>query len=277
VERAPRVLKTVSEVYTWTTVLGRRASLPLVLAPTGFTRMMQHQGELAVARAAAAGGRPVHAVHHGHHVAGGRGGGCAAGAQLVPALPVEGPRSRARRGRRPLLRFCLDWSEQRHHLGGTLGASVLASFEQSDWVTRRNGDRAVTLTKLGEQELGQRLGLKFSCPGQSLPAGRSRCGTGPDGWGAAAAAPLSTRHDEAVIKRRSVSSGARGSLSSATRGRCVSASGCRSPARQQQRRAAARSGETTSGSRRARRCAASSSRSSRRARGWRTSCGPACS
>ena len=66
------------------------------------------------------------------------------------------------RSRRPLLRFCLDWSEQRHHLGGTLGASVLASFEQSDWVTRRNGDRAVTLTKLGEQELGQRLGLKFS-------------------------------------------------------------------------------------------------------------------
>ena len=30
--------------------------------------------------------------------------------------------------RRPLLRFCLDWSEQRHHLGGRLGATLLATF-----------------------------------------------------------------------------------------------------------------------------------------------------
>jgi L-lactate dehydrogenase (cytochrome) len=34
-------------------ILGRPAALPLVLAPTGFTRMMHHEGELAVAAAAA--------------------------------------------------------------------------------------------------------------------------------------------------------------------------------------------------------------------------------
>ena len=58
VEFSPRVLRDVSAVDTSTTVLGRRAALPLVLAPTGFTRMMQHEGEVAVARAAAAAGVP---------------------------------------------------------------------------------------------------------------------------------------------------------------------------------------------------------------------------
>lgn len=58
VEFSPRVLRDVSAVDTATTVLGRPASLPLVLAPTGFTRMMQHEGEVAVARAAAAAGVP---------------------------------------------------------------------------------------------------------------------------------------------------------------------------------------------------------------------------
>lgn len=49
----PRVLRDVSTVKTARTVLGRTAALPLVLAPTGFTRMMHHEGESAVARAAA--------------------------------------------------------------------------------------------------------------------------------------------------------------------------------------------------------------------------------
>ncbi len=66
------------------------------------------------------------------------------------------------RSRRPLLRFCLDWSEQRHHLGGSLGAAILATFEQEKWITRRGGNRAVTITELGERELHQRLGLELN-------------------------------------------------------------------------------------------------------------------
>jgi len=58
VEFTPTVLQDVSAVDTSTTVLGQPARLPLVLAPTGFTRMMHHQGEAAVARAAAAAGIP---------------------------------------------------------------------------------------------------------------------------------------------------------------------------------------------------------------------------
>ena len=61
--------------------------------------------------------------------------------------------------RRPLLRFCLDWSEQRHHLGGRLGASILTTLENSRWITRHRGDRAVTLTALGRQQLNDTLGL----------------------------------------------------------------------------------------------------------------------
>ncbi|HHU10049.1 MAG TPA: alpha-hydroxy-acid oxidizing protein, partial [Intrasporangiaceae bacterium] len=54
----PRVLRDVSTVDLSTTVLGGPAALPLVLAPTGFTRMMHHEGEVAVARAAARAGVP---------------------------------------------------------------------------------------------------------------------------------------------------------------------------------------------------------------------------
>jgi L-lactate dehydrogenase (cytochrome) len=58
VEFHPRVLRDVSRVDTSADVLGVRAALPLVLAPTGFTRMMHHEGEIAVARAAARAGIP---------------------------------------------------------------------------------------------------------------------------------------------------------------------------------------------------------------------------
>ena len=58
VEFEPRVLHDVAGVDTRTTILGKEASFPLILAPTGFTRMMQHEGEIAVARAAARAGVP---------------------------------------------------------------------------------------------------------------------------------------------------------------------------------------------------------------------------
>lgn len=58
VEFEPRVLHDVANVDTRTTILGKEASFPLILAPTGFTRMMQHEGEIAVARAAARAGVP---------------------------------------------------------------------------------------------------------------------------------------------------------------------------------------------------------------------------
>ena len=49
----PRVLRDVSVVDSSTSILGVTAALPVILAPTGFTRMMHYAGESAVARAAA--------------------------------------------------------------------------------------------------------------------------------------------------------------------------------------------------------------------------------
>ncbi len=55
---APRVLRDMSVVDTTTTLLGQSLAIPLVLAPTGFTRIADSRGELAVARAAARAGLP---------------------------------------------------------------------------------------------------------------------------------------------------------------------------------------------------------------------------
>jgi DNA-binding transcriptional ArsR family regulator len=46
------------------------------------------------------------------------------------------------RGRRPVCRACLDWSERRSHLGGALGAAILAQVMGRDWA-RRDGRRLV--------------------------------------------------------------------------------------------------------------------------------------
>jgi len=54
----PRVLCDVSAVDVGSTLLGSPVAYPLVLAPTGFTRLVHPEGELAVARAAARAGLP---------------------------------------------------------------------------------------------------------------------------------------------------------------------------------------------------------------------------
>jgi L-lactate dehydrogenase (cytochrome) len=52
VEFHPQALRDVSAIDTSTTVLGRRWPVPFALAPTGFTRLMHHEGERAAVRAA---------------------------------------------------------------------------------------------------------------------------------------------------------------------------------------------------------------------------------
>ena len=57
-EFVPRVLRDMGNVDTTGTILGREVSFPLILAPTGFTRIAHPLGELAVARAAERAGLP---------------------------------------------------------------------------------------------------------------------------------------------------------------------------------------------------------------------------
>ena len=58
IEFHPTILRDVTTVQTGWDVLGQPAVWPFAIAPTGFTRLMQTEGEIAGARAAAAAGIP---------------------------------------------------------------------------------------------------------------------------------------------------------------------------------------------------------------------------
>lgn len=58
VEFHPSILRDVTNVDTSTTIFGGPSSLPFGIAPTGFTRLMQTEGEVAGASAAGAAGIP---------------------------------------------------------------------------------------------------------------------------------------------------------------------------------------------------------------------------
>ncbi|WP_276614795.1 alpha-hydroxy acid oxidase [Gordonia sp. ABSL49_1] len=58
IEFHPAILRDVAKVDTSCTIAGGRSELPFGIAPTGFTRMMQTEGEYAGARAAARAGIP---------------------------------------------------------------------------------------------------------------------------------------------------------------------------------------------------------------------------
>lgn len=58
IEFHPSILRDVSRLDTTTRVLGGTSSMPFGIAPTGFTRLMQTEGEIAGAGAAAAAGIP---------------------------------------------------------------------------------------------------------------------------------------------------------------------------------------------------------------------------
>ncbi|WP_236041222.1 alpha-hydroxy acid oxidase [Streptomyces sp. Y2F8-2] len=58
VELVPEYLSPVDHPDLSTRVFGREISMPLIFAPTGYTRMMHHEGETAVARVAARHGLP---------------------------------------------------------------------------------------------------------------------------------------------------------------------------------------------------------------------------
>ena len=58
VEFSPRILRPAADVDTSSTILGGPSAFPFAIAPTGFTRLMQTEGETAGAGAAGAAGIP---------------------------------------------------------------------------------------------------------------------------------------------------------------------------------------------------------------------------
>ena len=60
--------------------------------------------------------------------------------------------------RRPLVRYCVDWSEQRPHISGWLGAALLKRFVDLGWVTRTER-RVVHVNASGRSALPEQLGV----------------------------------------------------------------------------------------------------------------------
>jgi DNA-binding transcriptional ArsR family regulator len=56
-----------------------------------------------------------------------------------------------RKQKRAFAKPCLDWSERKHHLAGSLGAAMLNSMLNTGWVRRDAGSRTILVTRKGEE------------------------------------------------------------------------------------------------------------------------------
>jgi hypothetical protein len=73
-------------------------------------------------------------------------------------LDLDSAEAKSRKGR-VFCRPCLDWSERRPHLGGTLGAALASRCFDLHWIRRVEGSRAVYVTRAGEQGFREAFGL----------------------------------------------------------------------------------------------------------------------
>jgi DNA-binding transcriptional ArsR family regulator len=60
----------------------------------------------------------------------------------------------------PLCLECLDWSERRSHLAGSLGRAFLSRFEELAWAKRHQNSRAVIFSQRGADEFDRLFGQK---------------------------------------------------------------------------------------------------------------------
>lgn len=59
------------------------------------------------------------------------------------------------KARAPICRECLDWSERRSHLAGSLGRAFLSRFENLAWAKRDQKTRVVTFSRIGAKEFSK--------------------------------------------------------------------------------------------------------------------------
>lgn len=63
--------------------------------------------------------------------------------------------------RRAFARSCLDWSERKPHMAGTLGAAILRRLLELKWILRVRSSRIVKVTDLGRRQLQNEFGLDW--------------------------------------------------------------------------------------------------------------------
>ncbi len=63
--------------------------------------------------------------------------------------------------RRPVTRKCLDWSERKHHVAGSLGARLMTRMLENGWLRRVKLSRAIVVTSKGELGLNETFGLRL--------------------------------------------------------------------------------------------------------------------
>ncbi|AEI40896.1 ArsR/SmtB family transcription factor [Paenibacillus mucilaginosus] len=69
--------------------------------------------------------------------------------------------------RRHFARQCLDWSERRPHLAGSLGAALTARLFELQWIERLPGGRSLRVTAEGTRGLASAFGLSLEpAPGK---------------------------------------------------------------------------------------------------------------
>ena len=59
----------------------------------------------------------------------------------------------AQKQKRIFLKPCLDWSERRNHIAGSVGALLLNKMISEDWLRKTKNSRAIIVTAKGEKEL----------------------------------------------------------------------------------------------------------------------------
>jgi DNA-binding transcriptional ArsR family regulator len=62
-------------------------------------------------------------------------------------------------GRRALVRYCVDWTETRHHLAGRVGRGLRDRFLEAGWLERRTRHRALRITEQGAAVIKEEFGL----------------------------------------------------------------------------------------------------------------------
>jgi len=68
----------------------------------------------------------------------------------------------AERRRRIFCRPCLDWSERRSHLAGSLGAALAARCFELGWIERGAENRAIAITASGRRGFSERFGVELN-------------------------------------------------------------------------------------------------------------------